>query len=94
MNSRALGADGVFAWRGAELGVMGPHGAVELIHRRHLAAASDPRTARERLAAAYARERLSAERAAAGGSIDRVIAPAETRACLLEALRASERFRN
>ena len=94
MNSRALGADAVFAWHGAELGVMGPHGAVELIHRRRLATARDRTTARERLAAAYARDRLGADRALAGGSVDGVIASYETRACLLEALRQSPRVRN
>jgi acetyl-CoA carboxylase carboxyltransferase component len=88
MNSRELGADAVFAWQGAELGVMGPHSAVGLMHARRLAAAEDPVTARERLALAYAREQLTVEQALAAGCIDEVVAPRDTRARLSDALAA------
>ena len=54
MNSKDLGADYVFAWPQAEIGVMGAKPAVGIIHRRELAAAPDPTDARERLAAEYA----------------------------------------
>jgi acetyl-CoA carboxylase carboxyltransferase component len=87
MNSRELGADAVFAWRDAELGVMASEHAVELIHARTLATAGDQAGARARLADEYARERLSADRALSVGSIDAVIEPAETRARLRDALR-------
>jgi acetyl-CoA carboxylase carboxyltransferase component len=79
MNSKDLGADMVFAWPGAELGVMGAHSAVGVIHRRELEAADDPIAARAGLAAAYAREHLSAEVAAANGIVDEVIEPRLTR---------------
>ena len=42
MNSKDLGADYVFAWPQAEIGVMGAKPAVGIIHRRELAAADDP----------------------------------------------------
>ena len=51
MNSKDLGADYVFAWPQAEIGVMGAKPAVGIIHRRELAAADDPDAAREALAA-------------------------------------------
>ncbi|HET6448948.1 MAG TPA: acyl-CoA carboxylase subunit beta [Conexibacter sp.] len=79
MNSKDLGADMVFAWPGAELGVMGAQPAVGIIHRRELAVADDPVAERARLAAAYAEEHLGADVAAAAGFVDEVIAPHETR---------------
>ena len=80
MNSRGLGADFVFAWPGAEIGVMGAHPATGIIHRRELAAAEDPDATQQALSAAYAEEHLGAEVAAAGGFVDEVIEPRETRA--------------
>ena len=82
MNSKDLGADVVFAWPNAELGVMGAQPAVNIMHRRELAAAEDPAALRAELAAAYAEEHLGAHVAAASGAIDEVIEPAETRARL------------
>ncbi len=80
MNSRGLGADFVFAWPGAEIGVMGAHPATGIIHRRELAAAKDPEATQLALSDAYAEEHLGAEVAAAGGFVDEVIEPRETRA--------------
>jgi acetyl-CoA carboxylase carboxyltransferase component len=80
MNSRGLGADFVFAWPGAEIGVMGAHPATGIIHRRELAAAEDPEATQQALSAAYAEEHLGAEVAAAGGFVDEVIEPRDTRA--------------
>lgn len=88
MNSRDLGADLVFAWPGAEIGVMSAQSATGVIHRRQLAAAEDPIAEGEALAAAYAEEHLSADVAAAGGFVDEVIEPRETRARLASALGA------
>jgi acetyl-CoA carboxylase carboxyltransferase component len=88
MNSKDLGADLVFAWPKAELGVMGAVPAVGIIHRRELAAATDPEAERAVLAAAYADEHLGAHAAAAGGFVDEVIEPHETRARLRWALEA------
>jgi acetyl-CoA carboxylase carboxyltransferase component len=86
MNSKDLGADMVFAWSGAELGVMGAQPAVGIIHRRELAAAADPAAERARLAAAYAEEHLGADVAAAAGFVDEVIEPHETRRRLASVL--------
>jgi len=88
MNSKDLGADLVFAWPGAEIGVMGAQPAVGVIHRRELAAADDPEAERARLAAAYADEHLGAHVAAAAGFVDEVIEPCETRGRLRWALEA------
>ncbi len=84
MNSRDLGADAVFAWPGAEIGIMAAGQAVDIVHRRQLA--SQGPGARELLAAAYEEEHLSAEAAAASGYVDEVIAPPQTRARLAGAL--------
>ena len=56
MNSKDLGADYVFAWPDAQIGVMAASSAVGIIHRRELAAAEDPAAAREELAAELRRD--------------------------------------
>jgi acetyl-CoA carboxylase carboxyltransferase component len=86
MNSRDLGADLVLAWPQAQIGVMGPKQAVDLVHRREIAAAGDPLAARERLAAEYAERHLTAASAAAEGVIDELVAPSDTRARIAGAL--------
>jgi acetyl-CoA carboxylase carboxyltransferase component len=94
MNSKALGADYVFAWPDVQLGVMGAEQAVGILDRREIAAAEDPAAARRRLAGAYAGEHLHVEGASADGFVDEVIAPAETRgriASCLEALGGAHR---
>jgi acetyl-CoA carboxylase carboxyltransferase component len=88
MNSKGLGADLVFAWPQAEIGVMGAHPATGIIHRREVAAAADPVAVQRALSAAYAEEHLGADVAAAGGFVDEVIEPRETRARLAGALGA------
>jgi acetyl-CoA carboxylase carboxyltransferase component len=89
MNSKSLGADYVFAWPGAEVGVMGAEQAVGVLNRREIAAAEDPVAHRRRLAGAYSSEHLQIEGASADGHVDEVIAPDSTRwrvASCLEAL--------
>jgi acetyl-CoA carboxylase carboxyltransferase component len=86
MNSRDLGADYVFAWPQAQLGVMGAKQAVTIVNRRDIAAADDPVAARDEYAESYAGEHLSASIAAAAGHVDEVIEPADTRRRLSEAL--------
>jgi acetyl-CoA carboxylase carboxyltransferase component len=88
MNSLDLGADLALAWPQAELGIMGARQAVGIVHRRELAAAEDPEAARDALADAYAEEHLTAAAAAAGGVIDEVVAPTDTRARVAAALHA------
>jgi acetyl-CoA carboxylase carboxyltransferase component len=86
MNSKDLGADYVFAWPQAEIGVMGAKPAVGIIHRRELAAAEDRERTRDRLAAAYADEHLTAASAAAEGVIDELVPPSGTRGRIVSAL--------
>lgn len=86
MNSRDLGADLVLAWPRAEMGVMGPKQAVDLVHRREIAASADPQRARDVLADTYAAEHLTAASAAAAGVIDEVVTPSGTRERLARAL--------
>jgi acetyl-CoA carboxylase carboxyltransferase component len=88
MNSKDLGADLVFAWPGAEIGVMGARSATGIVHRREWEIAADPLAEREALALEYSREHLSADAAAIGGFVDEVIEPADTRARLVWALRS------
>jgi acetyl-CoA carboxylase carboxyltransferase component len=87
MNSRELGADLVLAWPQAQMGVMGPKQAVDLVHRREIAADEDPAAARGRFADRYAAEHLTAPSVAEEGAIDEIISPPATRARLMGALR-------
>jgi acetyl-CoA carboxylase carboxyltransferase component len=87
MNSRELGADLVLAWPNAQMGVMGPKQAVDLVHRRAIAADDDPAAARDRFADRYAAEHLTAASASAEGAIDEIVAPSATRGRLIDALR-------
>jgi acetyl-CoA carboxylase carboxyltransferase component len=83
MNSRDLGADAVFAWPGAEIGIMAARQAVDIVHRKRLAEGdADP----ELLASAYAEEHLGADAAAATGFVDEVIEPESTREHLARTL--------
>lgn len=86
MNSKELGADFVFAWPRAAIGIMGARQAVGIVHRRRIAAAADPGAELDAVAGAYAAEHQSAAAAARDGAIDEVIAPGETRARLSAAL--------
>jgi acetyl-CoA carboxylase carboxyltransferase component len=88
MNSKDLGADYVFAWPGAEIGVMGAKPAVGIIHRRELAAADDPEAHREALARTYAEAQLRPQVAASAGYIDELITPLQTRTRLAWAFRS------
>src|SRR6202012_3496573 len=82
MNSKDLGADYVFAWPQAEIGIMGAKPAVGVIHRRQLAAADDAEAERARLAPEYAETQLHSGVAAARGFVDELIVPEQTRARL------------
>ena len=79
MNSKDLGADYVFAWPQSQIGVMGARPAVGIIHRRELAAASDPEATRERLTRRYALAHLRPQVAAGAGHVDELITPGQTR---------------
>jgi acetyl-CoA carboxylase carboxyltransferase component len=86
MNSKDLGADLVFSWSGAQIGIMAARQAVGIVHRRALAEDGGP--SRDQLADAYAGEHLTASAAAASGFVDEVIEPAATRDRLAWALRS------
>ncbi|MEN8238424.1 MAG: acyl-CoA carboxylase subunit beta [Actinomycetota bacterium] len=86
MNARAVRADVVFAWPSAEIAVMGAQGAVNVIHRRELAAADDPETARAELVSDYEEQFNNPYVAARHGLVDDVIEPRETRPKLIRAL--------
>jgi adenylyl-sulfate kinase len=79
MNSKDLGADAAFAWPEAEIGIMGPRAAVEILNHRQLLQAAAPEEEAAVLARRYAEAHLSPETAARLGVIDDVIDPAETR---------------
>ena len=78
MCSRDLGADTVFAWSNAEIAVMGPDGAANIIFRKEIQEASDPAAARREKIQEY-RDKFANPYVAAAAVIDDVIDPAETR---------------
>jgi acetyl-CoA carboxylase carboxyltransferase component len=79
MNAKGLGADVVFAWPRAEVGVMGAEAAVGVTHRRELSGQARSEARRRALAKAYAEEHLNVSSAARRGFVDEVIEPVETR---------------
>jgi acetyl-CoA/propionyl-CoA carboxylase carboxyl transferase subunit len=91
MNSRSLGATGVFAWPEAETAVMGAEAAVGILHRRKLAAATDHEreALRQQLIAEQERESGGVRRGLDIGVVDEVIEPTRTRQRLAEALAAT-----
>ncbi len=88
MSSKYLGTDINFAWPSAEIAVMGPEGATNILYRKELAKADDPEAERERLVAEYRQRYLNPYAAAQAGYVDDVIEPAETRPKIIKALRA------
>jgi propionyl-CoA carboxylase beta chain len=88
MSSKYLGTDFYFAWPSAEIAVMGPGGATNILYRKELADAEDPEAERQRLEAEYRKRYLTPYAAASAGYVDDVIEPAETRPMVIKALRA------
>ena len=89
MGSKGLGADRVFAWVGAQVDTMGAEAAVEILHRKELAAVRDPLDRETLVLSLAAQHRATTDglsRALASGAIDAVIEPHETRQVLLSAL--------
>jgi acetyl-CoA carboxylase carboxyltransferase component len=86
MNSKSIGADLAYAWPSAELAVMGPQGAVEILYRRELAAAPDPAARRAELVEEYTERFATPYIAAERGYVDDVISPADTRKVLARSL--------
>ena len=79
MDSKSIGSDLSYAWPTAELAVMGPQGAVEIVYRRELQQAADPVARRAELVEEYTQKYANPYAAAERGYIDDVIDPAETR---------------
>jgi acetyl-CoA carboxylase carboxyltransferase component len=90
MNSRHLRADYVFAWPSAEIAVMGPEGAANIIFRKDINAAEDPEKMRQQKVDEYREKFANPYVAASKGYIDSVIEPVETRHLLMHALSVSE----
>jgi acetyl-CoA carboxylase carboxyltransferase component len=86
MSSKHLRGDVCLAWPGAEIAVMGPEGAVNVIFRKELKAAEDSDSLREELVRDYRAKFANPYVAAARGYLDGVIAPCETRPRVIRAL--------
>ncbi len=86
MDSKSIGTDFAFAWPSAELAVMGPQGAVEIVYRRELADSADPATRRAELVEEYIESYANPYVAAERGYVDDVIDPADTRKVLIRTL--------
>jgi acetyl-CoA carboxylase carboxyltransferase component len=87
MNSKSIGADLAYAWPSAEMAVMGPEGAVEIVYRRELKEASDPVARRSELVDEYRERHANPYLAAERGFIDDIIDPTDTRKVLAGALK-------
>jgi acetyl-CoA carboxylase carboxyltransferase component len=88
MCSRHLGADFVFSWPAAEIAVMGAEGAANIIHRREIKEADDPKAKRAEKIKEYQDLFSNPYIAASRGYVDAVIQPRDTRASLISALEA------
>jgi len=90
MNSRHLHADFVFAWPAAEIAVMGPEGAANIIFRKEIMEAADPVAMRAEKLLEYKEKFANPYVAAAKGYIDSVIEPSETKKFILHAIEVSQ----
>src|SRR3954463_7133859 len=93
MSSKHVRADFNFAWPTAEVAVMGPDGAVNIIFRNELVESDDPEARRAELAEDYQNRFANPYVAAERGYIDEVIEPKETRPALIRALRLARNKR-
>ncbi|WP_181350033.1 acyl-CoA carboxylase subunit beta [Thalassobacillus sp. CUG 92003] len=86
LNSKSIGADLVYAWPNAEIAVMGPEGAANIIYAKEIKESDDPDETRKNKIEEY-RNRFANPYVAAGlGMVDDVIDPRETRRTLIQAL--------
>ena len=93
MSSKHIRADFNFAWPTAEVAVMGPDGAVNIVFRRELEEADDPAARRAELIADYKERFANPYAAAERGYVDDVIEPRRTRPVLIDALETALRRR-
>jgi propionyl-CoA carboxylase beta subunit len=94
MSSKHLRTDFNYAWPTAELAVMGPEGAVNILYKHEIDAAADPSKARAEKIAEFREKFATPYIAAARGFIDEIIRPRETRRKLITALRNLENKRD
>lgn len=94
MSSKHIRGDLNLAWPTAEIAVMGPEGAVEIIYRRELKESADPAALKAQLAAEYREKLANPYIAAERGYIDDVIEPRETRARLINGLEVFQNKRD
>jgi acetyl-CoA carboxylase carboxyltransferase component len=94
MNSKHIRGDLNLAWPTAEIAVMGPDGAVNIIRRRELAEADDPDTLKAELTEEYRTRFANPYVAASRGYIDDVIEPSQTRPHLINALEVLQNKRD
>jgi len=87
MGSKHLGADIVLAWPIAEIAVMGPQGAIEIIYKREIAKAPNPQELIEKFTRDYREKFANPYVAANRGYVDKVIMPHETRPILIKMLK-------
>ena len=88
MSSKGLGTDINYAWPSAEIAVMGPSGAANILYRREISQAEDPAAEHARLVQEYREQFANPYRAAEAGFIDDIIEPRQTRPKLITALGA------
>ncbi len=88
MSSKHIRGDYNVAWPTAELAVMGPEGAVDIVFKREIAKAEDPKATRKKLVDEYNEKFANPYIAAELGYLDDVIIPAETRPRLISALQS------
>ncbi len=94
MSSKGLGTDINYAWPSAEVAVMGPSGAANILYRKEINQAEDPAALHARLVKEYREKFANPYRAAEAGFIDDIIEPHQTRPKLIAALGAlREQFR-
>lgn len=86
MNSKHIRGDINLAWPSAEIAVMGPKGAVEIIFRKEISDSDDPQAATDELVNQYREKFANPYIAAERGYVDDVIEPSETRPKLIKAL--------
>ena len=94
MSSKHIRGDLNLAWPTAEIAVMGPEGAVEIIYRRELQSTDDAVALKKKLADEYREKFASPYVAAARGFIDDIIEPHETRPRLINALQVFQNKRD
>jgi acetyl-CoA carboxylase carboxyltransferase component len=93
MASKHIRADMNLAWPSAEIAVVGPEGAINIVYKQELIMADDPQVKRDELISEYRKAYASAYVAAERGFLDDIIEPKETRPRLISALKMLERKR-